>query len=116
VKTWTAYVAADRPPALIPEGFSWGAFVFGWLWLAWHRAWIFAAIALAADLALSAFTPFWTQVIFAVAMGVFGQDLRRWTLELRGYTMDHVIASSSYDGAFGRLLHVRPELIEDAAK
>jgi hypothetical protein len=116
VKTWTAYTAEGRPPALIPEGFSWGAFFFGWLWLAYRRAWIFAAIALAADLALSAFTPLWTQLIFAIAMGVFGQDLRRWALELRGYTEAHVIASSSLDGAFGRLLAVRPDLIEDAAK
>lgn len=101
---------------LIPEGFSWGAFVFGWLWLACHRAWVFAALVLAIDVALAALMPGWVLLIGAVAMGVFGQDLRRWALGMRGYTQTDVIAASSFDGAFGRLLHARPDLVGDAAR
>ena len=34
---------------LVREGFSWGALLFGPLWLAVHRAWIAAVLALAAS-------------------------------------------------------------------
>jgi hypothetical protein len=31
----------------IKDGFAWGGFVFGWLWLAYHRLWLATAIYLA---------------------------------------------------------------------
>ena len=52
----------DRPlrpgaaPVLVREGFAWGALLFGPLWLAAHRAWIPAALALAAGILILALT------------------------------------------------------------
>jgi hypothetical protein len=44
VTTYTAHIRADRKLVLVKEAFSWGAFLFGPLWLLAHRAWIAAAI------------------------------------------------------------------------
>jgi hypothetical protein len=113
VKIYTAFTAPQRSPVLVPEGFSWGGFVFGPLWLAASGAWIFAAIVLAVDLALGLFAPDWALVIAAFVTGLFGHDLRRLALGLRGYTLVHVIAASSFDGALARLLARRPDLTPD---
>lgn len=114
MKIWTAFTAPGRKPVLVAEGFSWGALVFGPLWLAASGAWIFAAIVLAVDVALAMFAPGWTWWIAAFVTGLFGQDLRRMALELRGYALVHVVAASSIDGALARLLARRPDLVADA--
>ena len=50
VRFWTAHTPVRaRHPVLVREGFSWGALLFGPLWLAVHRAWIAAVLALAAS-------------------------------------------------------------------
>lgn len=33
-------VAALEKARFIRQGFSWGAFLFSWLWLAYHRCWL----------------------------------------------------------------------------
>ena len=48
MRFWTAHIRAGAAPVLVREGFSWGALLFGPLWLAVHRAWIPAVLALAA--------------------------------------------------------------------
>ena len=30
--------------AFVPEGFSWGALMFGLLWALWHRMWVVALL------------------------------------------------------------------------
>jgi hypothetical protein len=114
VRIYTAHTAPNRAPVLVPEGFSWGALLFGPVWLAAHGAWIFAALVLAIDLALGLFAPGWTLAIAAFVTGLFGQDFRRLALELRGYALVHVIAASSFDGALARLLARRPDLTASA--
>lgn len=117
MKVWTAHVAHDQPPVLIPEGFSWSAYVFGPFWLAACGAWTMAGLVLAADVALAALAPGWTLWIAAFATGLFGQDLRRLSLYLGGaYSQDHVIAATSEDGALVRLLARRPDLIAVATQ
>ncbi len=116
MKTWTAHTAQGRPPALIPEGFSFWAFIFGPFWLAAHGAWIFAGLVLAINIAVALLAPPGVLLICSIAIGVFGQDLRRVALEWRGFSLAHVIAASSADGALGRLLQARPDLVEDAVK
>ncbi len=114
MKTWTAHTATGRPPVLVAEGFSWGALLFGPVWLAAEGAWLFAAIALALDVALAFFAPAWAMCVPAFLLGLFGQDLRRMSLDMRGYNLVHVIAASTFDGALARLLARRPDLIADA--
>jgi hypothetical protein len=115
VKFYTAHLRGDREPELIREGFSWGAAIFGPFWLFAHSAWIAGALVLVIDLLLglvpgapgllAGFVSFWL-------LGLFGQDLRRWNLALRGYTMPHVIAARDAGAAESRLLTARPELLD----
>ena len=54
---YTAHLKPDAEPVLVREGFSWGALVFGPLWLAAHRAWLLAALALAGYVLIAALIP-----------------------------------------------------------
>jgi hypothetical protein len=60
------------------------------------------------------FAPDWVVLPVAIAVGLFANDMRRMSLDLHGYAMVHVIAASSFDGALGRLLARRPDLVADA--
>jgi hypothetical protein len=116
VKTYAALVRSDSEPVLVREGFAWGALFFGPLWLAVHRAWIAAAISLAAYVLLFALAPDPANAILAVGLalilGFTGHDLRCWALERRGYSLGHVLAAGDRDDAFARLLDRRPDLAE----
>jgi hypothetical protein len=114
MKTWTAFTAAGQPPVLVEEGFSWGALVFGPFWLLAGRAWIAAALVLAVYIVLGALAPGWSLLVASVLMGLFGHDLRRMSLEHRGYGLAHVVAASNSDLALVRLLARRPDLVDAA--
>ncbi len=90
---------------LVREGFSWGALIFGPLWLAVHRAWIAAVLTLAATILIV----FLTRDAVAAALlatllvllGLSGQDLRRWSLDHRGYLLAQVIVARDELEALG---------------
>ena len=86
----------------------------GPLWLAAHRAWIAAGISLAAYVLIAALAPEPASEILASALalilGLTGNDLRRWSLEHRGYLLVHVLIAGNRDDAFIRLLTHRPDL------
>jgi hypothetical protein len=114
VKFWTAHIRAGAAPILVREGFSWGALIFGPLWLAAHRAWIAAALSLAAFILIVFLA---TDGIAAallttlvVLLGLSGHDLRRWSLDLRGYLLAQVLVASNELEALERLLERRPDL------
>jgi len=114
VRFWTAHTRSGTSPVLVREGFSWGAFLFGPLWLAGHRAWIAAALTLAAGvlivvLAKGAIAAALLAAL-TVLLGVSGNDLRRWSLDHRGYLLSEVVAARSEIEALGRLLDRRPDL------
>ena len=46
----------------------------------------------------------------ALILGLTGNDLRRWSLENRGYLLVHVLSANNPDDAFVRLLTHRPDL------
>jgi lysylphosphatidylglycerol synthetase-like protein (DUF2156 family) len=119
VRVYTAHVHPSAPPVLVAEGFAWGALIFGPLWLFAQRAWIAAALALAAVLAILALTDGWAWPVLlaalAWALGLWGHDLRRWSLARRGYVFVHVVAAPDRDAALLRLLARRPDLIGSAA-
>ena len=114
MKMWTAHLRPDAEPILVPAGFSWLAMIFGPLWLAVHRAWIPAAIVLALDVIGAFLLPeplsFVLDAGLAILVGLSAQDLRRWSIENRGYLLTHVIAAGDEAEALGRLLTGRPDL------
>ena len=114
MRLYTALLKADSEPVLVREGFDWGALILGPIWLAAHRAWIAAAISLAAFVLIAALASGSTAWILgaglALVLGLTGHDLRRWALENRGYLLVHVLAARSQDDAFARLLTHRPDL------
>ncbi len=105
---------------LVAERFSWGAAIFGPLWLWAHRAWIAGIVALFAAMAAGWLAPREWRLALVVALGwllgLFGQDFRRWSLARRGFLLAHVVAARDQDDALARLLGRRPDLIEPALR
>jgi hypothetical protein len=114
MKIYTALLKADAEPLLVREGFAWGAAILGPVWLAAHRAWIAAAISLAAYVLVTVLVPRPAATILtagmAIILGFTGRDLHRWSLEHRGYLLVHVLMASNADAALARLLTHRPDL------
>jgi hypothetical protein len=114
MRFWTAHIRPDAEPILVREGFAWGALVFGPLWLALHRAWIPAALSLAAFVLANALAPAPVAGVLnlglAVFLGLTGHDLRRWSIGHRGYLLAYVLAARDETDAWSRLLTNRPDL------
>jgi hypothetical protein len=111
---YTALLKPDAEPVLVAEGFAWGALFFGPVWLTAHRAWIAAAISLAACVLIAMAAPAPGDIILALGvaliLGFAGHDLRRWALEHRGYLLTYVFAARDHDEALMRLLARRPDV------
>lgn len=121
MRTYTALLNAERrSPVLVRDGFSVGALVFGAFWLLFHRAWIAGVLALCLTIAIGVISRSDTATVLQVALawtlGLFGNDLRRWSLERQGYRIAHVVQASDEIAALGRLLDHRPDLIAEAAR
>jgi len=120
VRTYTAHLKPGRPPILVRESWSWGAALFGPLWLLANRAWIPAIIDLAAIVVIAALVPdrlqFPALLGLALLLGLLGRDLVRWSLERRGYFLTHVLAARDEEGALGRLLTARTDLVQSYAE
>ncbi len=114
MKFWTAHIRPGTPPVLVREGFSWGALIFGPIWLAAHRAWLPAVFAIAMTVLILALTGDDTAVALLAALiallGLSGHDLRRWSLDHRGYLLAQVVAARSEAEALAELLTRRPDL------
>ena len=114
MRIYTALLKPNAEPVLVPEGFAWGAFILGPIWLAVHRAWVPAAISLALFILIGILIPQPARFILAmgvaVLLGLTGNDLRRWALEQRGFLLLHVLAARNLEDAFARLLTTRPDL------
>jgi hypothetical protein len=114
LKFWTAHVRQRAAPVLVREGFSWGALFFGPLWLAAHRAWIPAVLTVVATVLILFLATEGISVILmaglVLLLGLSGQDLRRWSLDHRGYLLAQVIAAPNELAALERLLTRRPDL------
>ncbi len=111
---YTAHLRPDRAPVLVREGFSFGAFLFGPLWLALHRAWIPAILFLIASamIVTRAAPPVSTVLLLGEMMllGLSGRDLVRWSLGRRGYVLAHAVVARNTDAALLRLLDARTDL------
>jgi hypothetical protein len=116
MKTWTAHLHARKAPVLLKEGFAWGGYIFGPAWLAARGGWIPAALAIAAYVLIAVFAKDQATLLLLLlanwCIGLFGLDLLRWSLQLRGFTLAHVIAARDADSAFIRLMSARPDLAD----
>ena len=114
MRFWTGHLRPGAAPVLVREGFAWGALLFGPLWLAAHRAWIPAALALAASILIVALSAGGTatalMLALAVWLGASGHDLRRWSMRQRGFTLFQIVAARDEADAFAKLLDRRPDL------
>ncbi|MGH7078802.1 MAG: DUF2628 domain-containing protein [Acetobacteraceae bacterium] len=112
MRFFTVHTRADQAPVLLVEGFRWGAFLFGPLWLLRYRAVIPAALdaaALVAIIVLASGILLAVLLLAAVLLiGLNANDLRRWSLERRGFLFSDVIAANDSDEALARLLARRP--------
>ena len=118
MRIYTAHLRPGAAPVLVREGYSLGATLLGPLWLLAHRCWEAAALSLVLGLAAARLPgPDATLALLVLAWlhGLFGRDLQRLTLTLRGYRLAGVLAGRDSDAAFARLLAARPELTEQAA-
>jgi Protein of unknown function (DUF2628) len=103
-----------RPPLLIREGFSFWAFLFGPFWLFAHRAWLAGLVVLVGLVGVNLLPdPYGIALALAahLLLGFQGQDLRRWTLARRGWSLAHVVQAHSAEGALARLLQAEPRLL-----
>ncbi|HZH46782.1 MAG TPA: DUF2628 domain-containing protein [Roseococcus sp.] len=111
MRAWTVHLAPDaRRPVLLREGFSLWAFVFGAFWLLAHRCWIAGLAALALALVLGWLFAPWGPIALNLLLGFHGRDIRRWTLERRGWRLAHVVLAEDEDAALVRLLGREPGL------
>ena len=107
---------ADRT-VFLREGFSVRAFVFGWLYLLWHRLWLAAAVWLATAVvlvvaAMSAQFPGWATLLLVLLMHLFvgleGNDLRRWRLARKRFAFAEIVSGGGRTDAEYAYFHRRP--------
>jgi len=114
VRFYTAHIRSGAAPVLVREGFSWGALLFGPLWLAAHRVWIPAVVSLATFVLIIVVTHDGLAAALLTALvmllGFSGHDLRRWSLDHRGYLLAQVVTGRDELEAMARLLERRPDL------
>ena len=72
----------------LPDSFSWGGFVFTWIWALWNRMWIVAALVISV-MFIASVLPAVPQFLLAlgvnIVMGLHGNDLLGWSLTRRNY-------------------------------
>ena len=99
--------------ALVRDGFSAPAFVFGPIWFVWHRAWLGAGfwlsgITLIAGAALATRIPpgalILAIVVFAGLMAMEASELRKRSLTRRGYQTADVVEAHGASEAEIRFL------------
>lgn len=114
----------DRDIVVVKEGFSWPAFLFSAVWALWSRLWLVAlgiiiaealAGALMSWLNASVVTQTSISMGLAVLLGVIGNDLKRWTLERRGFIQSDIVAAADGDAAEHRFFERHPQLTADYA-
>jgi hypothetical protein len=91
--------------AFVRQAFSWKAFFFGPLWLAWHRLWMGLVLWAAAYLVLIAALPavlspwsaFPMALAFQVFLGLEANRLREAKLAAEGYHLVEIVAAPALD-------------------
>ncbi len=102
---------------LVKEGFCWPAFFLSFIWALWHRMWLTVLWLVAASAVLGAVSavlrldPVGEGAVslgMAVLIGLFANDIRRWSLDKRGYSDEGIVVGDNEDGALRRFLARTP--------
>jgi hypothetical protein len=96
---------------LVKEGFCWPALFFGPLWAIANGMWVifllliavFAAIAFTPELLGSDEVATWLCCGALLILGLFGNDLRQWSLQRAGYELVSIVSGSDLIDAERRL-------------
>jgi len=91
-----------RSTLFLPDGFSWMALLFAWIWLIWHRLWLAGIIALVLQigsvllLGMSGFFLAGLLLGFAihVLIALEGRNHYANSLARRGWTLESVISAT----------------------
>lgn len=104
---WGDARALDRA-LVVKDGFTWGAFVFTFLWFLANRLWLAALLVFAAEIALAAGAyllnlnygaAFVAELLLGILIGLEASSLKRWTLARRGRPVTDVVTASGRDEA-----------------
>jgi hypothetical protein len=102
---------SDSDPArimFVPDGFSFWAFLFGPLWLLWHRLWLalvgYIVVAIVLHLALVGLgaqteTRIAVSLLFALLFGLEANSLRRWTFSRRSWKNVGIVVADDIEHA-----------------
>jgi len=103
--------------ALVKDGFSWPAAIFGFFWAlvlgAWDVALVLLALQIVAGLALpmligDAAALSAAQLGVSVLIGLIANELRRWSLERRGMHEEAIVTAHDKEEAERRYLDANP--------
>lgn len=103
--------------ALVKDGFSWPAAIFGFIWALVVGAWDVALVLLAVQLVAGAAVPVLigdataqtvVQLGVSVVIGLIANELRRWSLDRRGLFEDAVVTAHDKEEAERRYLDANP--------
>lgn len=112
----------DRGVVLVKEGFCWPALFFSLFWALWCRLWWVALGLFVVHAVLSAALTFLgadplseaaTSLGLAIMLGLFANDLKRWTLNRRDYREIGVVAAANMDAAEHRFFDLNPQLASE---
>jgi len=112
----------DRGVVLVKEGFSWPALFFSVFWALWCRLWWVALglfvvhVVFSAALTFLGADPLSETAIslgLALMLGLFANDLKRWTLDRRDYKQIGVVAATNKDAAEHRFFDLNPQLASE---
>lgn len=101
---------------LVKEGFNWAACVFSVVWALIKGYWWVALGLLGAEIVLSLgmillnlddMAQIILNIGFAAFVGVYANDLARWTLSRRGFVEDDVVGGQNAEHALQRYLNDR---------
>ena len=103
--------------ALVKDGFSWPAAVFGFIWALVVGAWDVALVLLGVQIVAGVLVPLLigdataqtvVQLGVSVVIGLIANELRRWSLGRRGLYEDAVVTAHDKEEAERRYLDANP--------
>jgi len=103
--------------ALVKDGFSWPAAIFGFIWALVIGAWDVALVLLGVQIVAGVLAPLLigdptsqtvVQLGVSVVIGLIANELRRWSLDRRGMYEDAVVTAHDKEEAERRYLDANP--------